>query len=271
MSAELTRARQQLAQVRTYIKQGKVGPAAQALHSALLAMLKNPLMKSEREEFERLVSDAVAVFSREKMVISVYPLKIDYVPGDERALYEVVKGVLEGLEQYAVEQAREQMEAMDARKREWLARGIQELGTDQGRGLATLKALLQEHSDDPELRGSVGEALLKAGMYEPAVDYLTEALDAKPDMLPHYNNVGIALRKLLRFETAEKYYLRASQYLRNDPNLYFNIGRLYVDWGKWPKAVRAAGAALKLDPEFAEAKKLYDYAQKRVEQDGKEP
>ena len=40
------------------------------------------------------------------------------------------------------------------------------------------------------------------------------------------------------------------------------MGRLYVDWKKWDKAVKAAQGALQLDPDFAEARKLMAYAEK---------
>lgn len=266
MSAELTKARQQLAQVRQHIKQDKQVSAVQTLQSALVVVLKHPLIKSEREEFEKLIAEAADLITKNEKVLAAYPMKISYTPGMERTLYEEMKGVIQELERAAVEEAQAELEAMERRKKEWLARGMEELATDQNRGLATLAALIREYPDEPELRGSVGEALLKARLYEPAVTYLTEALDLKPDMLPHYNNIGIALRKLSRFEAAEQYYLRASQHLRHDPNLYFNIGRLYVDWGKWSKAMKAAGAALKLDPDFVEAQKLHDYAEKRAAQ-----
>lgn len=59
MSNELTKARQQLAQIRTYLRTGKPLPAIQALHSTLLIVLKNPLMKSEKDEFAHLLEDAI--------------------------------------------------------------------------------------------------------------------------------------------------------------------------------------------------------------------
>ena len=261
MSAELTKARQQLAQVRVYLKQEKIVSAAQALQSALGVMLKNPLIKTERDEFERLIAEAVDYLSNNTEFRKTYPLVLEYAPGQERALYDVMKDVVAELSRVAVEDAQAQFQAREQRKREWLARGVEELATAPHKALSTLAALVREYSDDAELRGDVGVALLRAKMYEPAVEYLTQALDLKPNMLPYYNMIGMALRKLSRFEAAEAYYLRASQYLRHDPNLYFNIGRLYVDWKKWDRAMKAASAALKLNPAFVEAQKLYAYAE----------
>lgn len=265
MSAELTKARQQLAQVRAYLKQNKPVPAVQALQSALLAFLKNQLMKAEREEFERLFGDALAYINNDTAIRAAYPIQIDYAPGQERALYDLATDMLSELGKGELEEAQEQMRLKQQKKKEWFERGVAELATSPQKGKATLVALLREFPDDPMLRGDVGEALLRAQMYEEAVTHLSEALDQRPDILPLYNSIGIALRKLGRFPIAESYYLRASQYLRHDPNLYFNIGRLYVDWKKWKKAVQAAETALKLNPDFVEAQKLLRYAENQLQ------
>jgi uncharacterized protein HemY len=53
--------------------------------------------------------------------------------------------------------------------------------------------------------------------------------------------------------------------MRMDPSLYFNIGRLYVDWKKWGKAIKAAKAALRLKPDFIAAQKLLAYAEEKLQ------
>lgn len=260
MSGELTRARQQLSQVRVFLKQDKIVPAAQAIQSALGTMLKTQLIKGEREEFVRAINEAMDYFFNNDLVLASYPLKLVYTPGEERALYDAMKDVVDAFSKQTLAEAQAQFEAREQKKRVWLQRGSEELRTQPVKGQATLAALVREYPEDAELRAGVGEALLRAGLYEEAVTYLTEALDLKPNMLPYYNVIGMALRRLSRFSTAETYYLRASQYLRHDPNLYFNLGRLYVDWKKWDKAAKAAMVALKLDPNFEEARKLLEYA-----------
>lgn len=264
MSGELAKARQQLTQVRTLLKNGKHIPAAQALQFALGAVLKNQLLKTERDEFEKLFHTAVDYFANDDLIRTQASIKLEYVPGQERMLYDLFKDILEVLSEQAVEAAQEHIRQKEELKKARFAQGIADLEAGHlAKGQATLAELVQEYPEDPLMRGSVGEALLKAGIYEPAVEYLTEAIDQKPDMLHLYNSIGIALRRLNRFEVAESYYLRASQYLRKDPNLYFNIGRLYIDWKKWDKAILAANTALKLKPDFVEAQKMLSYAQKQ--------
>lgn len=268
MSAELAKARKHLTQVRTLLKASKYIPAAQALQFGIATVLKSQLLKTEREEFEKLIATAVDYFAHDEYVRNNAAISLTYTPGQERILYDLIKEIADAFNGEAVEQAQEQIRATAERriteKKEKFAQGMAAL--QEGRdaeGQALLGGLVNSYPEDAELRGTVGEALLRAGLYEPAVDYLTVALDQKPDMLPLYNSIGIALRRLNRFDVAESYYLRASKYLRNDPNLYFNIGRLYVDWKKWDKAVKAAHMALKLKPDFVEAQKMLDYVEKQ--------
>jgi tetratricopeptide (TPR) repeat protein len=265
MSAELTKARQQLSQVRTLLRQGKILPAVQGTQSALLALLRSQLIKTERQEFERLLQEAVTYLANDPAVLKIYPLQLAYTPGQEREFNETLKDLIGAINDLVAEEAQEQLRLREERKHTLLTRGKAELeGGEAAKGLRTFAELEQEFSDDPILRGEMGKILLEAGQYEAAVAYLKSALEINPELLPLYNPIAIALRKLDRFETAEQYYLRASEYMRADPTLYFNIGRLYVDWKKWGKAIKAAHAALRLNPDFVEAQKLLDYAENKL-------
>jgi len=272
MSAELTKARQQLSQVRTLLRQGKVLPAVQGTQSALLTLLKEQLIKAERQEFEHLLQEAVGYLANDAGVRKIYPLQITYTPGQERECYDTLKELIASMHDLVAEEAQEQLRLREERKNTLLARGKAEFEAGKAaQGLQTFADLEQEFADDPVLRGEMGKILLTAGQYEPAVTYLKSALEINPELLPLYNPIAIALRKLDRFETAEQYYLRASEYMRMDPTLYFNIGRLYIDWKKWAKAIKAAQAALHLKPDFVEAQKLLAYAEEQLKKEGAAP
>ncbi len=264
MSAEITKARQDLSQALSYVKQGKVVAAVQGIQNALNLLINTPLMKSERTEFEELIHNALFAIHVDKVIKELFPKPLDFTLGQERELLENMKIISEGLAQHAILMAEEAKKAKEEKKRSTLARAEAELETSPTKGLATLAALKRAYPADPDLFGEIGELLLRAKMYEEAVTYLSEALDLKPDMLPHYNTIGMALRKLERFDVAETYYLRASNYLRTDPNLYFNIGRLYLDWNKLEKAKQAALVAIKLNPDFIEAQKLLKFIEKKL-------
>ena len=66
----------------------------------------------------------------------------------------------------------------------------------------------------------------------------------------------------------DAYGMRAVDYAKTDPNLYFNLGRVYLDWERWDKAERASRLALRLAPTFVEARKLLNFVLKKQ---GKQP
>ncbi len=265
MSKDLTNVRKSLAQANSNVKQGKSVAAVQAAQDGLVA-LSGPLLKNERTEIVELLSDALMYISTDPVVRNIFPLQLQYTPGEEQSLNTTLRDLYNSLSDHVVEQAEKAKKEREEAKIERLSRAIAELGISPMKAQASFKALVRDYPNDAQLLGDIGEGLLRAGLFEEAVTYLTEALDMKPDMLPFYNVIGIALRKLQRFPIAETYYLRASQYLRHDPNLYFNIGRLYVDWKKWEKARNAALVALKLSPDFAEAKKLLNHAENKLKE-----
>lgn len=265
MSGELTKARQLLSQVRGQLRQGKVMPAAQALQSALVIALKNPLMRAEREEFERLFADAAYHLDSDPELRKLFPLKIAYQPGGERELLDITRELVAAVNNSAVTEAQEQLARLEARMKAGVLRGQQHLDVQEfSEADAVFRALVAEFHDDPNLRGDIGDRLLRAGRYEEAFEYLSQALDMNPQSVFLYNRIGIALRKLGRFEAAEKYYLKAVQNVGHDPNLFFNLGRLYVDWKRWDKVAKSAAVALKLKPDFDEARKMLEFAEKQL-------
>ena len=74
----VTKARKQITQVNTYLKQGKPLPAVNALYEAVLAMLKAKLMKAERDEFTKLIVQAVYQLNNNKELRQLNPLVINY-------------------------------------------------------------------------------------------------------------------------------------------------------------------------------------------------
>lgn len=54
-------------------------------------------------------------------------------------------------------------------------------------------------------------------------------------------------------------------YANDYSNLYFNLGRLYIDWKRYDKAEKAAKIALNLNPEFIEAQKMLAFAKRKQE------
>lgn len=265
MSASLIKARSKLNSIRTHLKQGKYHPAAQAYHDALITFLKEPLMKAEKEEFQRLLADNAHHLNNDKELRKVFPLTIEYAPGGEREVLDVIKEMLEVLLKETTNDAQLLMSALEDRKKKELARGQKALDNqDFDQASEIFKHLVKDFSDDPELKADIGDRLIRAGRYEEAYEYLAAAIDESPESIHFYNRIGIALRKMGKFDVAEKYFSRAVKFAGRDPHLFFNLGRLYVDWKKWDKCAKAANVAIKLNPNFTEAQKMLTFAKKKL-------
>jgi len=264
MSAELSRARAQISAIGTHLKQGKVFPAATALYEAINSILRSQLMKSERDEFSRMITDAVYLLNNDKGFRSSYPLLMQYQPGQEKQLAEMLRDVLQELQHSAVTEAKDIIQELQHRREAALERGrllLVEQKNDEAREV--LEKLAKEFPEDSDLKARIADLFIKGELYEDAFTYLDEALDLSPDQIHLYNRIGIVLRRLKKFDVAEKYFIRAVPYAKNDANLYFNLGRVYVDWERFDKAEKAARIALRITPTFEEAKKMLNFSLRR--------
>lgn len=265
MSAELINARKRLSSVSTNLKKGKYMAAVQAVHDGLLTMLKQSLMKSERTEFEELLRKVAYSLNSDNNLRKVYPLVIDYEPGKEKFFLDAMVELLRLLQEKMNEEAQLDIAALAARKEQGLAEGQKHLDNqDFDKAKSVFDKLISEFSGDVELKADIADRYLKAGRYQEALDLLEDALRDDPNAIFLYNRIGIVLRKMKNFETAEQYYLKALTICDDDEYLFFNMGRLYFDWKKWSKMAEAAERAMGINPEFTEAAKMRAFALKKM-------
>lgn len=265
MSVELIKARKRLTEVNGLLKQGKPMAAAQAVTQALLTILKNPLMKNERDEFSTLIEQAVYSLNQDKELRRLYPLVIPYKPGDEKKLYQSMLELVGELENHVTEEAQHEIANKEHIKAEELEKGqafLDAKAIDKAR--STFNGLMRTFKSDTELKADIADRYLKADLYDDALGLLEDALKNDPQALFLYNRIGIVLRKLKQFDAAERYYLKALEYTDKDEYLYFNLGRLYFDWRQWAKMKDAAEKALGINPAFKEAEKMRQYALKKI-------
>jgi len=265
MSGELTKARQKLTSINASLKMGKYMAAAQSLNDAIVIMLSAPLMKNEREEFGQMIESTVYALNNHKELRKVYPLVLHYAPGDEKKLLEEIFEMRKVLQEDVNENAQKDMNALASRKREELERGQKHLDQneyDQARQV--FDKLTGEFAGDSELRADIADRYHKAGLNQDALGHLSQAINDSPESLYLYNRIGIVLRKMQDFASAENYYLRALAITQADEYLFFNLGRLYYDWQKWDKMALAAQKAVAVNPNFVEAQKLLAFAKKKL-------
>ena len=152
--------------------------AAQALHDGLIAFLKHPLMKSEKQEFQRLIEDSTMYLAAAPKLKEIFPIALTYTEGEERQLIETLKGLLRELQQTVADEAQSMLHALEELKRKELEQGQLYLDAMQKEeAIGVFNALLARFSEDSELKGDVAERYLHAGMYEEAFTVLAEAIE----------------------------------------------------------------------------------------------
>jgi len=265
MSNQLISARKKLNSVTTMLKKGKYMAAVQGIHDGLILFLKNPVMKGERTEFEDIIARVTDGLNSDKKIREVYPLVISYTPGKERALLDAMRELLQALQKDLTDSVQDEMQAIVAQKKAGLEKGQEFLDNQEyDKAKATFELLVKDFSGDTDLKADIADRYLNAGRYKEAFHMLDDALKDDPNAIHLYNRIGMVLRKMKDFETAEKYYLKALTLTSEDEYLHYNVGRLYFDWKKWAKMAKAAQMAVNLNPNFDEAAKMLKFAQKKL-------
>ena len=266
MSAELIKARSKIAGITGQLKKGKLHQAVISLHDALGIILRTPLIKHEQDEFARSLEQILFVLNKDAEFRKLCPVLLEYRKGEEKELLDTLRTVLQDIQGSAVEEAQALLAANEKAKAEALARGRELLaaGKFKDAKLVFDKALLQ-FGGDTDLKSEIADLFLAAERYETALEYLAQALADFPESVHIMNRIAMALRKMNRFEDAEQYYRKALEYAKDDPNLFFNMGRMYIDWKQWKKAAKVAELALRLKPDFDHARKMLTFAQKKID------
>lgn len=265
MSTDLIKSRKKLNSVATLLKKGKYMPAVQAVHDGLILFLKTQVMKGERTEFEDILQKVTYALNSDKELRQIYPLIISYEPGQERALLDAMRELLQELQKALNEEVQGDLEAILAQKQAAVEQGQKHLDAqewDKAKGV--FDQLISDFGGDTDLKADIADRYLNAGQYQEAFHMLDDALKDDPNAIHLYNRIGMVLRKMKDYETAEKYYLKALTLSSDDEYLHYNIGRLYYDWRKWSKMAQAAQNAVEINPDFGEAVKMLKFAQKKM-------
>jgi tetratricopeptide (TPR) repeat protein len=219
------------------------------------------MIKNEQEEMTTLLKSAADLMRYNGRVAKIFPMTIDYAPGKESDLVELMNQLIEALQESATEEARQKHKQYQL---EQLAKGSKELQAGLlEEGKSTLDRLADNYSNEGVLVTEIGEAFMDAGLLDDALRHLVLAVKLLPNSAQALNRLGIALRRLKRYDEAEQHFDRAVLIETADPNLFFNFGRLYFDWKKWDKAVEYAQKALALAPDFVEPAKLIAYIERK--------
>ncbi len=268
MAKDLVAVRSQAQSISANMKKGNTMASLQAMHNLLATLITEPLMKDEKKEFEEMAYNGLSYILADKAIRESIPVELEYVAGKEKELIAHFNTMMEACQNSMKDAAEKLIIAQGEKRKQTLSEGIAlcEQGNMEG-AERKFKSLYNDPKTDPADLARIGETYMGMKMFEEAAHYLARAIELDSSQPQWYNLIAIALRKMNKFKEAEQYYLKVSKVLGKDPHLFFNLARLYLDWKRWPNAIKAAEGAIKLDPNFEEAQKLINYVKKQQEKE----
>ena len=181
MSQDLITARKLLAGLNTHLKQDKVLPATQALYQAVVAVCKNPLLKAERSEFEKLIQLALEHLSAHKLFCQYYPLQIAYTPGKERDLAMTLKEVFAEVQRGMNDAVKAQAGDMTAKREAALKKAQEHIEAQEiDKAREIFDKLLAAFKGDTTLVGDIADRLIQAGQFRDAFGYPERHAEPEP-------------------------------------------------------------------------------------------
>ncbi len=263
--SEISKARSKLSTINTLLKKKKFLAALVSIQDALSIFFKTPLLKHEKKDFQKKLEDVVYLLKINKEFVQQYPIPIEYTPGDEKKLWDLIKEAIKELQSSTVEEAKKQMALLEELKQQELEKGRKYLKhKEYNQADKVFKKLIKTFKEDTDLKLSISDIYLEEGMVDDALGYLRNAYKDDPEAIHVLNKMGITLRKAGKFDLAIKVFKEAISRTPDDEYLLFNLGRVYIDSKKWEDVLNVADNALKLNPDFKEAEKMLKYAERQI-------
>jgi tetratricopeptide (TPR) repeat protein len=262
MSGELPLICEALQKVAADLKKDDFVAAAHAVRNGADALTHIPMTGAAYGEIEMLLVNACDRMQSTPALADIFPDGILYVPGEEHNLSALMGRLLHSAGQrdnnVGPEKSASTRDELLARARAALQAGNE---NDARNEIAVLADL---YPQDGELYLETGTMFLDFALIDDAVAHLLKAAALLPDSAGVLNTLGVTLRRMRRYKESEQYFLRAVQAASGDQNLFFNLGRLYLDTGEWRKAAECAEKALTIDPSFSAAGKMRAFAERRL-------
>lgn len=107
-----------------------------------------------------------------------------------------------------------------------------------------------------ELVSKIGDTMLSLGSFEIAEKAFNKAISNDSTNLRLFNQQGIVLRKQGKYKEAISNYYKALRIAPNDENLHYNLSKALYGDGQLTLAIKTLHIALRLNPQFEEARLL---------------
>lgn len=109
-------------------------------------------------------------------------------------------------------------------------------------------------ADSEPVQALLGVALQQAGRYAEAADTFARLTRLRPNVSAYWNNLGVACRHAGDLGDSERALLKAKALASGDAEVHYNLGLLYVQQRRWAAARDALLDAVRLAPQFVEAR-----------------
>ncbi len=124
------------------------------------------------------------------------------------------------------------------------------------RKMGEVYGLLGRGSEARECLVRSAEIYMNKHMDKDAESIFARILKLDPGAMDAYNSLGILYRRQGRYAEAVDCYQKALLVIPDDEHVYYNLARVYADEEFWPPAREALNKALRINPEFHEARNL---------------
>ena len=111
-----------------------------------------------------------------------------------------------------------------------------------------LQAHLQQNPQDHAAWHSLGLAMLEAGDFQRAMQYLEAAISLSAKTMVYHRNLGEICRRAGVLERAIRAGRKACKLAPRDLDAHYNLGLAYTDAGDYPNAIKCYRKALSLNP-----------------------
>ncbi len=222
-----------------HVKQGKIAACLISFKEIIDRMSAIPMTEKEKKELHEGIEGFLKNLSAHKKFKEIFG-EFTFGDTDLATNLEFMKSMITAQEEEIVQKVQKDEEAAEA----------QRLEIDR-----------EKQAQQEKMRNKIEQAIVFIDQENlpPALDIIKESEEIRGGIVLHYNTLGMQSREIKNYTEAVKNYSKAITISSEDENLLYNIARVYFEEGKRDKAEEFLDKALKLNPEFKEAKVLYDY------------
>lgn len=221
------------------------------LVKALQVYISTSMLKKEKEVLEDDFYNLELKIAKHPKFAETYG-PVSFTRGEHKMAIEFMSQLIEvgaeGIKE-KIEQGRELLEAERKSEADKIFREVME---NPAAGLENLIV--------------IGDCYLKKNLWKEAQGVFSQATKRHPESINLLNRLAISLRKDKKYAQSLAVYRKAVFLSPRDEGLYFNVARLFLEWGKPDSAGQALRKALSINPKFEAGAKLLDQVQESIVQ-----